>query len=889
MSTGANFVRADLHIHSFGEDVGSFDVKDEQMTPENIVDTAIEKNLKIISVTDHNVIRNSKRAISYSTGKDILVIPGVELSTPQGHLLIYAPDFEALERFYGKLTISSDKKTCNQSIIDCLEFAKNEDCIAVLAHIDISSGFEQTIGKFNEHFENIVTHETVYGLEITRKESAIFYTEDDEETDTGKSRKSLIRKRREKLDLENDYDFPKIMSSDSHQLSKLGLNAEGNKRLTRFKVDDLTFHSLKVALLHPQSRVKIEEFIPERIAKFISLKFEGGLLDGQEIHFNRNLNCIIGGRGAGKSTLLESLRTVSGNPVKESDLIDCDIWSHKIALIYEDEAGNVEKLERSSFSDVINISNSDSDALIRIPIESYGQGTTAETIQHSDKDPHSLLEFLDSFIDLNQETLEDKAVCESLIENKSDVDRLRIEVTLLSEYRRKLADLRKKMEAFKKEKVGDLVKLQESLDKEKDIRSTVVTDLKELIRQYREILSDDDAFKKFDEIEEEDISIGKNEFLEVKRIVSEFSDIVSKHNQDLDTELSEKITSLNTQLKGWRGKEKEIQDQINEKKKEYDKKGILFDHAKIIQISNDIVLYEKRINELLKKVKLIDDLNTERRKLVVNRKKIKDRIFQIRNGLAITLNNKIAKTVDELLVHVKFYQGNLANEFVEHLKSTMGYRTSQVSKAEAVSSKFDPITFAKIIKNKQISRITSIKDKDDYSVFNNGQAEELINKYNERNLYEELHHIGYEDKPQIQITKVVNTESGMKTVIKTLAQLSLGQQQSILLAILLQSNSNIPLLIDQPEDNLDSEFIYKTIVKNLKKIKETRQVILVTHNANIAVLGDTELLIPLKSTNDKSMVMDSGSIDNEKTKKLACEILEGGERAFKKRKEIYGF
>src|ERR1700680_4097901 len=82
------------------------------------------------------------------------------------------------------------------------------------------------------------------------------------------------------------------------------------------------------------------------------------------------------------------------------------------------------------------------------------------------------------------------------------------------------------------------------------------------------------------------------------------------------------------------------------------------------------------------------------------------------------------------------------------------------------------------------------------------------------------------------------------------SQLSLGQQQSVLLSIHLFSKSNDPLVIDQPEDNLDSEFIYKTCVRSLRKVKETRQVILVTHNANIAVLGDAELIVPLRATNE---------------------------------------
>ncbi len=69
LNNGADFVRADLHIHSYGTDDGSFDVKDEQMTPENIVDTAIQYNLSIISITDYNEINNSKLATEYVEGK----------------------------------------------------------------------------------------------------------------------------------------------------------------------------------------------------------------------------------------------------------------------------------------------------------------------------------------------------------------------------------------------------------------------------------------------------------------------------------------------------------------------------------------------------------------------------------------------------------------------------------------------------------------------------------------------------------------------------------------------------------------------------------------------------------------------------------------------------
>ena len=74
MNNGAAFYKADLHIHSYGKGMGSFDVTDVSNTPTAIVDTAIQKGLKIISVTDHNEIMNSIIAVQYSADKDLMTI-----------------------------------------------------------------------------------------------------------------------------------------------------------------------------------------------------------------------------------------------------------------------------------------------------------------------------------------------------------------------------------------------------------------------------------------------------------------------------------------------------------------------------------------------------------------------------------------------------------------------------------------------------------------------------------------------------------------------------------------------------------------------------------------------------------------------------------------------
>jgi DNA repair ATPase RecN len=95
-------------------------------------------------------------------------------------------------------------------------------------------------------------------------------------------------------------------------------------------------------------------------------------------------------------------------------------------------------------------------------------------------------------------------------------------------------------------------------------------------------------------------------------------------------------------------------------------------------------------------------------------------------------------------------------------------------------------------------------------------------------------------------------------------------------------------MIDQPEDNLDSEFIFHSLVPVLRRAKERRQVVIVTHNANIAVLGDAEKIIALKSTSDKSTIVAQGSIDERETRSVVCQMLEGAEEAFRRRAKIYG-
>jgi len=129
---------------------------------------------------------------------------------------------------------------------------------------------------------------------------------------------------------------------------------------------------------------------------------------------------------------------------------------------------------------------------------------------------------------------------------------------------------------------------------------------------------------------------------------------------------------------------------------------------------------------------------------------------------------------------------------------------------------------------------------------------------------------------------------------QTLEALSTGQKATaVLLLLLLESEA--PLIVDQPEDDLDNRFITDGVVPTMKNEKRKRQFIFSTHNANIPVLGDAELIIGLSTgvQNDtvQGRVSDRhmGSIDIEPVREMVEEILEGGKAAFEMRRQKYGF
>ena len=123
---------------------------------------------------------------------------------------------------------------------------------------------------------------------------------------------------------------------------------------------------------------------------------------------------------------------------------------------------------------------------------------------------------------------------------------------------------------------------------------------------------------------------------------------------------------------------------------------------------------------------------------------------------------------------------------------------------------------------------------------------------------------------------------------KPIEQGSVGLKSTAVLSLLLSAGDQ-PLIIDQPEDDLDNRYVYDVVVGLLRKQKFSRQIIMATHNANVPVNGDAELIVAMGVEDRLGRVQVQGTIDRPDVKQAVSEIMEGSAEAFRLRRERYGY
>ena len=124
---------------------------------------------------------------------------------------------------------------------------------------------------------------------------------------------------------------------------------------------------------------------------------------------------------------------------------------------------------------------------------------------------------------------------------------------------------------------------------------------------------------------------------------------------------------------------------------------------------------------------------------------------------------------------------------------------------------------------------------------------------------------------------------------RRLDDLSGGQRVSVLLPLLLETTDPRPLVVDQPEDELDNRFLFDTVLPALKRLKGRRQIIVATHNPNIVVNGDADQVIQLEATANNGRIGQAGAIEDAAVRDAIMQTVDGGTEAFRLRHMKYGF
>ncbi|UCF05784.1 MAG: hypothetical protein JSV33_01730 [bacterium] len=334
--SGAQFFKADLHVHTpasgdaqaknkynFKYDIANIPKSKERARElaAKIVDAAIKKGLRLIAITDHNtpsnthpedltntwyqLIRNAAR------GKDLCVLPGVEISTDDLHVLVILDPKEDEPAAYMTHRINFLLKDCKftlddygdyratgmSSLFDVMHYIEElgTECIAIPAHID--GGKKAMLSVYKEPsnvFNKLLNHSNLNAVEVVKETTP-------SKKKLGGKRGKIVQEYFDKMRDEDRSPLAYIQNSDGHSISEIG------KRFSYIKMGEPSFWSLKNALEDPETRIRMPGSFSEttETTRILGIAFrrQGGTWN--HVAFNPNLNCIIGKKKTQKSAIID--------------------------------------------------------------------------------------------------------------------------------------------------------------------------------------------------------------------------------------------------------------------------------------------------------------------------------------------------------------------------------------------------------------------------------------------------------------------------------------------------------------------------------------------------------------------------------------------------------
>ncbi|SMN01592.1 ATPase involved in DNA repair [uncultured Candidatus Thioglobus sp.] len=900
-----------MHIHTKGTNKNdNFTSSDFEEFCATLFEKALEKNIQAIGITDYFSIDNYKKVKIFVDGidstsdfteqekdkiKNILLLPNVELrilpATNSGGLInihcLFNPDdnfLETLENdFFGSLEDSGGNKMNRAGLVT---LGKESD-----SSLDDEGAYKKGIEEFHlepSKLSNLLKlkENTIIAVSNSNSDGASALQEHyklfENETGSLDAVRSNIYKLSDAIFSGNpsDREFflggkngcnvslvmnkcgslkPCVHGSDAHCEDKL-FNPDEN-RFCWIKAD-LTFEGLKQILCEPKDRVKIQANKPEEksgyhVIKAIEIDSD---ICKQDILLNSNLNTIIGGRSTGKSTLLQLIAHSVNPSIPDIKQFITDIPQKDIKIIWQDREENKDR----------DIEFFPQSHMYEIARDKEKKTKLIQGIVEA-KDDENLINTYEKFCANNKSTIQTNL--DDLFKLQANIDELTI---TLKE---------------KGDESGLKIEIRNLKNKIEDSQQDNSFSEDEL-KQYKNLKEDILKLEQSQQKQEKDkieIAVLKNEDL----FASSFS---YKFNQlsDLNLETIQEIFDSVRQeaIKEW-------QDKLSAKLTDIDE--LLEKSKKEIQVKKESDAFKKGSNQLEqnKQYKELNDrLNIENKKLAEItslQKQISNINTQKEELFEQTVKNHIsfATKIDELirvfsLVHddieikiEKIYRHDKCKELLKDFINLQShYRQSFVNDW---GSKYE---------NNAESNITKF-------------LRQALEKKVELKAYKEIK----------DLAKGLLTENWFSISYDltyqedTFSKMSDGKKAFVILKLLLEfSHKECPILIDQPEDSLDNRAIYNELVAYLNQKKKDRQIILVTHNANIVVNADAEQVIVAnqhgedsKNQGDIKFQYITGSLENTKSKdenfgivlqsqgirEHVCEILEGGIEAFKKRENKY--
>jgi hypothetical protein len=953
---GSEWRKWDLHVHtkldsdySFHSDssISSKEQNDEEYPKIFIEYLYSVKNLGVIAITDHNkgdwidkLIDENDRYVS-ENGKDkITILPGVEIESGDGiHLLvIFNPDtqLENVKRNFRKLTwketiehfITATKNPSNPNTFktteEIMEEAKNWDAVCIFAHVTSDKGFFRISSGDRKT--------KIYKYNLTQ----IFQIPKEDITDNG-----ILNIINGKDPNYGNKSVTKITASDAKGLKDIGTNNCWIKA-------DPTFEGLKQIIYEPEDRVYIGEEPPHKIERNKIIKsitisnsnkwFE----DNKPISLNEGLVSIIGGKGTGKTAILDLIAYAAGSyKCYEEDEMKSKSFLKKafkelkganIKLEWDDGAPDEiiisDKLEEAvkegkvrylpqDFTDQLcsEIGKGELEKQIenvifqKIPSENRANFTDFKSYKDTQlkviNDKKNRVS--EQIAEINLKIHEHNKLIRSKDKIKEEIKKVDSEIERFHNEMEKISDLLKDS----KDQKEILNKLNSSIDKRSELEK-IISGLNTKLLKIEEIENEIDRFREYSEAF---IKRLKNDFREIEITQTEIEKIklvlypenLKQILDDRKKEIREEIKKQKTNLDKINKDIKELSDKITVEKSKQDK------IKEINKSLSDLKKKKDSLNNDIEKIKEAEKTLTElldsRRNLFANYFELifeeKERLKEIYSPLRNILeeSGEENEKLFDFTVKFNFDINAMADEGHKLIDLRAEGRFRQ-SRAEMLRMELEKLRFTLNLDEQKISE----EDKESIEKFLE-EVRKLFGK-DEKEIISQLKKERYTKMDfdnWLFSTKYYSMSYSIKFNGIELNNLSPGLKGVALLILFLEldRDDKRPILIDQPEENLDNRSVYITLMRYFRESKKRRQIIIVTHNPNLVVNADSEQVIVANF--DKGLEKQisrisyvSGSLENtfkndsvniilEKKgiREHVCEILEGGEEAFKKREDKY--